>query len=185
MRFTLLVIALCLFALPATSRAESVTCPGPNFAVRFDVPPGMKADITAGRAHDTCVMLEVLNTTFNNSPAVIYPSFATLDVPLLPNGRVDLDKFINNDVSNFRIKSPALLRIRVVHDIVTDHGDTFVVRDFLNGARPDSFEEAAYLPAGGAVLVFVLSTTNESDLEHYIPAFRSLLSHVSFVRCPH
>lgn len=170
MRYLQCFVALAAL-LPAALHAQEI-CYSGNSSFAMSAPEGWRADEEGARRLGICVVYVLKESTFDDSPAVIYPNL----VPVPPDsaGNIDLPAFVERDLERFRERA-STLKVTDGGSRETGAGLRFVSRRLLEGPRPNEFEEIAYHATEDAVLIAVLSTRTLAALDANRPALLAFL----------
>jgi hypothetical protein len=168
------ILSILFLALPAA--AEEAICYSAKSAFATSAPSGWVADHEAAKKLGLCAIYHPAGYSYDSSPVVIYPNLVEAS-KRLPNGRLDLQDFIDGDVETFQGKNKSL-RAVILRNTIALSGLEFARREFLGGRAPNEFEEVAYLAAEDAVFLGVHSARSRADYERYQPAFAEFLGNI-------
>jgi hypothetical protein len=138
-------------------------------------PRGWVTDYDKRAALGLCVLFYPGGATFDDAPAVVYPSLVATDEPLA--------RFIEGDLERFTKDAPSA-KVDVLPPVTTAKGLRFELRR-LSGARPPTEQEViAYHAAAGGILLAVLSARGSDQRAKFEDAFRDFLEAIAAVPRP-
>jgi len=157
------------------AHADGAICYSSKNAFATNPPKGWIADFEGAKRLNLCVVYILKGTTFDSSPALIYPNLVENNKKL-PSGKADLSDFIEGDIEAYKKRSP---KGRVVDaKPIQRQSRSIPVKDFLNGTAPNEFERIGFLSEGSDVLVIALSARNEKDFNQYQTSLNEFIRNI-------
>jgi len=167
-----ILIAVCCLLIPATVRAEAgcAIVYGQNWSFLFATPKKWEAACPSNDQSGVVVALWPEGTPWAKAPGVMY-------VTVSGKNSFSLEQFAEDELTRFRIESPAL-QVQVIEPVALPNKSLALVRQ-LTGDQFGNHEIIAYADAGSVYLIFVLSSRTQEAFDRLLPSFREFVSSVS------
>lgn len=165
MRLLLIFLATLTFLatwFSANAPASDAICFDGNNSFATQAPSGWVADFDKAKEFGLCVIYYVRGTTFDSSPAVIYPNLVTTKL----NGKAAVDDNIALNTGRLKKRKPTV-KVESKKPIKNKHGLSFEIRYFIEGPPPQEFEAVAYHAGKNAVLLSVFSTRSKKAFDSH------------------
>lgn len=145
-----------------TAVADHSICFDDQNAFVSSAPKGWVADYKKGKELGLCVLYYLKGSTFDSSPAVLYPNLVQSN-----NSSAKIKEIVEINSQRLREKKSDIT-IQSKPSQKNKHGLLFENRHFLEGPSPQEYEAVAYHAAkGNSVLMAVLSTRSKNDFEKH------------------
>ena len=157
------IFLICLMTCFSTNvLASDAICFDDKNSFATQAPSGWVADFDKAKELGLCVIYYVRGTTFDSSPAVIYPNLVTTKL----NGKAAIDDNIALNTGRLKKRKPTV-KIESKKAIKNKNGLGFEIRYFIEGPPPQEYEAVAYHAGKNAVLLSVFSTRSKKAFDSH------------------
>lgn len=125
-------------------------------------------DKTTAENFGMCAMYIVNGSTFDNSPAIIYPRLVSKN---------SIESAVQEQAKKYKELSPKFT-VETVPKYKNKKGLTFEVRKFLNGPSPNNFEIVGYFKFKKELFLAVYSAKELNSFNKHKTAFNNFLDRV-------
>jgi uncharacterized DUF497 family protein len=163
-----LAILLSFLVSSASDAADDFFCYAPIFAYKTTAPKGWKLDTQSGKAHNLCIVGYPEGGSWAESKTLVYFSAISKD-----KGSETLQSVVKNDLVFHKKASPG---VDVKEAEIVEAGARKIpTKHFFEQTKNGRYEAVGYIDEPKAVIMAVMSATNEVDFEKALPAFRKLI----------
>jgi len=148
---------------------------GYNHAFSLTAPDGWVLDNKAGISQGLYAVFYRSGESWAKAETVMYANTASFE----DNAHKTLNQLINYDLENFK-KNYLDIKIENAKDIIIKDNVIAKVK-YLSGKSYGNFEAMAYIDAGKAGVMIILSSRTKNDFEKSINSFESLVKSYFFI----